>query len=258
MVSFPDLTPDPKSNSIDLAFSDGGGVIYEMVDSGDAIFLLARVTSDADFFVHKGSHSGGAWSQVGAAITETPLGMWTDGVVVYLLVNRTDVAGLGCRQLPAAAGAAEAWQECPGFPDYTKVGNNPFSFRGGIFGEGTVMAAWFEVQGLGKDTIAVHTAIDGVWTEVGSTNLPLPTAADFDGDTLYLGFKGDKADSFVYGAEVGGAFEALPTEGLPATVDTSMDGILGICALGDTTYLLHGAYNSTPGALYELSVYIKK
>ena len=36
-----------------------------------------------------------------------------------------------------------------------------------------------------------------------------------------------------------------------------MDGILGICAMGDTTYLLHGAYNSTPGALYELAVYLK-
>ena len=34
MVSFPDLMDDPKSNSIDLGFSDGGGIIYDIVDTG--------------------------------------------------------------------------------------------------------------------------------------------------------------------------------------------------------------------------------
>ena len=258
MVSFPDLVPDPKANSIDLAFSDGGGIIHDIVYTGDAIFLLARVDTDADFFVHRGSPSGGAWSQVGTAINETPIAMWTDGITVYLMVNRIDMPpGLACRQLPAGAGPAEAWQPCEGFPDYTKEGDNPFSFRGGLFGHGATMAAWFEVQGLGKPSVAVHTVPTGggAWSEVGTLALPMPVSADFDGDRLWLGYKGDETDSVLYTADVGGTFEAVGTEGLPVPVDATMDGILGICASGDRTYLLHGTWNATPGALYELTIF---
>ena len=83
----------------------------------------------------------------------------------------------------------------------------------------------------------------------------MPDAADFDGDRLWMGYRGDDADSLLYAAEVGGTFEAVGTEGIPAPVDTAMDGILGICTTGSTTYLLHGAWNTTPGALYGLSVF---
>ncbi|MFH1532097.1 MAG: hypothetical protein ABIK09_15335 [Pseudomonadota bacterium] len=257
MVSFPDLEPDPKSNSIDLAFSDGGGVIHDIVYTGDAIFLLARVNDAADFFVHRGNPSGGAWSQVGAAINETPVGMWTDGTTVYLMVNRINVPpGLACRQLPAGAGPAEPWQPCPGFPDYSKVGDNPFSFRGGLFGDSGTLAAWFEVQGTGKPSVAIHSATaGGAWAEIGILALPMPIAADFDGHRLWLGYKGDETDSLLYAADVGGTFDVVGTEGLPAPVDEAMDGILGICATADGTYLLHGAWNSAPGALYQLSVF---
>jgi len=255
VVSFPDGTADPRGNAIDLGFSDGGGIIHDIVDAGDYIFLLARVSSDADFFVHRGSPTGGNWSQVGAAIEETPMDMWTDGGTVYLLVNRIDVAGLGCRLLPASAGPMEPWQECGGFPDYAKVGNNPFAVRGGLFGHGGSLVAWFEVQGLGEDTLAVHSATGGAWTEIGTVALPLPSAGDFDGETLFLGFRGQEAPAPVFGARPGGTFEALSAEGLPPGADPAMDGILGICALDGITYLLHGAYNSTPGALYELAVF---
>ena len=257
MVSFPDLTPDPKANSIDLAFSDGGGIIHDIVSTGDQLFLLARVDDAADFYVHRGSPSGGAWSQVGAAINETPISMWTDGTTVYLLVNRINVPpGLDCRQLPAGAGAGEQWQPCDAFPDYAKEGDNPFSFRGGLFGAENTVVAWFEVQGLGKPSIAVHSMTGGAgWNEIGTLALPLPGASDFDGERVWLGYKGDKADSLLYTAEVGGVFDAIGTEGIPAPVDAAMDGILGICASGDDTYLLHGTWNATPGALYELSIF---
>ncbi len=257
MVSFPDLTPDPKSNSIDLAFSDGGGIIQDIVYTGDLLFLLARVSDAADFFVHRGSPSGGAWSQVGAAINETPVGMWTDGTTVYLMVNRIDMPpGLACRQLPADAGPTAAWQPCDGFPNYSKEGDNPFSFRGGIFGEGSRLAAWFEVQGLGQASVAVHSAsAGGAWSEIGTLPLPMPVATDFDGERLWLGYKGDKVGSLLYAADVDGTFDAVGTGGIPAPVDAAMDGILGICTTGTDTYLLHGTWNATPGALYELSIF---
>lgn len=253
MVSIPDSDVNPQLDAFDLGFSKGGATLRAIQYPGEStVFLLDRVDQAADFYVHRGSKSGGAWNQVGKTLNQTPSAMWTDGKTVHLLGNASSGVGIVCTQLAGSAGPSESWLTCPGFPDWGKGGQGQaYSVKGKFMGKGQRVAGWFELKGLKEPAVAVSGAgADGQWRDLGQVTAEAPSAWAFDGDTVLLGFLGESADAVIYRAEFDGdVLSPSAATGLP-TPANKWSGAMGICAVNESHYVLYLEYDATDSRLW--------
>jgi len=247
------------SNILDLGFSNEDVEVRAMRFFGDELYLLDRISANAEFMVHRGSEEGGLWAQVGANTLETPSDMWVDKDNVYLLVNRADKPGLDCLMLPKTAAPGTAWNACPGFPDVVKDGNeDPYSVFAKFAGDAGDVAAWFEMKGMDEATVALYRRAPDSWPEAGSLPTVKPAAWALDSGVILLGFVGTDAPAVMAGVPLqggdSGAMRAAATgvlnvSGLPTPKD-KFSGVVGICPARGKQFVLFLDYASLNSKLY--------
>ncbi len=239
------------SNILDLGFSNVDVEVRAMRFAAGKLYLLDRVTANAEFMVHRGAEEGGLWAQVGANMLETPVDMWVDADNVYLLVNRTDKPGIECRVLPVTAPQGTAWEPCEGFPDVVKDGNeDPYSVFAKFAGNVSDLAVWFEMKGLEEATVAIYRAGELLWPGAGELPTVKPSAWAMDNGDVLLGFVGtDAPDVLVSVPHLGGAGGSLDLSGLPTPKD-KFSGVVGICPARGKRFVLYLDYASLNSRLY--------
>jgi len=239
------------SSILDLGFSNEDVEVRAMRFDGKNLFLLARLSANAEFMVHRGSEEGGLWAQVGANMLETPVDMWVDGDNVHLIVNRTDKPGLDCRRLPKTATQGTSWEPCTGFPDVVKDGSEDFySVFAKFAGDATDLAVWFEMKGMDEATVALYRKAADSWPEAGAVPTVKPAAWALDKGSVLLGFVGTDAPHVLTGVPLlGGAADLLDLSGLPTPKD-KFSGVVGICPAGGKRFVLYLDYASLNSKLY--------
>ncbi len=236
-----------EGEAADLSFNFTQREIQHMVFTDGLLYLLSKNWEVAEYHVNRGSAAAQQWDQLGGASNETVQGFHSDGDNVAIVTVRNDVPlGLNCKTIAANATEADAWSDCPDFPQHLSAGpNDPYSVEAGVAGAGDVMAVWFKILKAGQPTYEVQVGgIGGGWSVVGE--LPdgrEPSDMIVADGILYVAYKGLGAGKQVYTVPATGGVAAPAGEGMPEP-GHDKSGVAGLALDGGAVYALFQDYNA--------------
>ncbi|MFH1531787.1 MAG: hypothetical protein ABIK09_13765 [Pseudomonadota bacterium] len=241
-----------EGEAADLSFNFPQREIQRMVYTDGLLYLLSKNWEVAEYHVNRGSAAAMQWDQLGAASNETALGFHSDGDTVAIVTVRNDIPlGLNCRSIAANATEADAWSDCPDFPQHLGAGpNDPYSVKASVTGDGEIMAAWFEILKTGQKSYEVQAGtIGGGWSVVaGLPDGVAPSAMLVAGSTLYVAYQGRGGGEQVFThttvSGVGGTPGVTGIGGGLPEPSGDKSGVVGLAADGASVYALYQDYNA--------------